>query len=46
MRLYPASGEYLPRTAPQAGTQLGGYDIPGDVNYQSIFSSAIINNLI
>jgi hypothetical protein len=37
MRLYPVAGEYLPRTAPQAGTKLGGYDIPGDVNYQNIF---------
>jgi hypothetical protein len=37
MRLYPASGEYLPRTAPQTGTKLGGYDIPGDANYKTIF---------
>jgi hypothetical protein len=34
MRLYPATGEYLPRTAPQGGTKLGGYDIPGDVSFQ------------
>jgi cytochrome P450 len=34
MRLYPATGEYLPRTAPQGGTILGGYDIPGDVSWK------------
>jgi cytochrome P450 len=37
MRLYPASGEYLPRTAPHSGTKLGGYDIPGHVSYQCRF---------
>ncbi|KXN66604.1 cytochrome P450 [Conidiobolus coronatus NRRL 28638] len=30
MRMYPVSGEYLPRTAPVSGTHLGGYEIPGD----------------
>jgi hypothetical protein len=32
MRMYPVSAEYLPRTAPVGGTNLGGYEIPGDVS--------------